>query len=388
MLQSFIARPVFAFLTANSHRPGLVALLGCLVVAVILFGAVVPSARAQQAPPTLSEIVEAWLASPHADATAEAFTHWNEDGEIPGTCAVCHSATGLIDYVTGPMETVGLIDHPVMIGTVVDCATCHNAASVALQSVPFPSGARIETNGSSAVCTVCHQGRAWSGTVTAATADLPDDTPSADLGFVNTHYALAATAQQGSAASGAFEYPGQTYVGPFGHVPGLDTCTSCHAPHSLTVAQETCTACHAGANELRQIRTSAVDFDGDGDTAEGIADPIATLHDLLGQAIATYARGVAGKPVVYAPGTYPYFFVDTDADGAVSGDEASYPNRYDSWTPRMLRAAYNYQFVAKDGAVFAHNPHYALQILYDSLQDLGAERGGLDPARLSGLTRP
>ena len=48
-------------------------------------------------------------------------------------------------------------------------------------------------------------------------------------------------------------------------------------------------------------------------------------------------------------------------------------NHYQSWTPRLLRAAYNYQYVSKDPGAFVRNPHYILQVLYDSLEDLGAE---------------
>jgi hypothetical protein len=41
------------------------------------------------------------------------------------------------------------------------------------------------------------------------------------------------------------------------------------------------------------------------------------------------------------------------------------------WTPTLLRAAFNYQYIAKDPGVYVHNPHYALQILYDSLEAIG-----------------
>ena len=60
--------------------------------------------------------------------------------------------------------------------------------------------------------------------------------------------------------------------------------------------------------------------------------------------------------------------------------EAIYPNRYVTWTPRLLKAAYNYQYATKDPGAFAHNGKYVLQILYDSLVDLGAN--------VSGMTRP
>ena len=329
-------------------------------------------------------ITEAWLASPHADSSSEAFTHWDEDGEIPGSCAVCHSSHGIIDYINGPMSTPGVIDHPVALGSRVDCVACHSAASASLTAVPFPSGVLVDGFGASAICTVCHQGRASTQTVDAATTGIEDDTVLGDLRFINVHYAPAASVIMGSVTQGGFEYPGKVYKGQFMHVPDLNTCTQCHDPHTLEVQLDDCTTCHQGAERLADIRMSRPDFDGDGDTAEGISDPIQTLHTRLGAAIMTYAAEVLDKPVAYNVSAYPYFFNDTDADGAASDTEAVYPNRYQNWTPRMLRAAYNYQLVAKEPAIYTHNPHYALQLLYDSLESL-AEQVELD---LTGLSRP
>jgi hypothetical protein len=350
-------------------------------------GVVAPKpAAAQDAapPPSLSAITEAWLASRHADRTSEAFTHWNEDGEIPGTCAVCHSSIGLNDYLTGPMDTVGAIDHPVPLGAVVDCTACHSAAAANLAEVPFPSGVHVMLDRGTAVCSACHQGRAATGSVDGAIGAGEADVVMADLGFVNSHYAVAGATQQGSAVHGGYEYAGQTYAGPFTHIPALNSCSSCHSPHSLEVELASCTSCHEAATSFTTIRTSQVDYDGDGDMSEGIADPIMTLHARLGEAIALYAAEVIETPIIYASGSYPYFFTDTDADGAVSDGEAAFPNRYQSWTPRLLRAAYNYQFVAQDSGAYTHNPHYALQLLYDSLADLGM---AVD-VDVSALTRP
>ena len=341
-------------------------------------------ANAQDGVPSLADITEAWLNSPHGNRSSEAFTHWNEDGEIPGTCAVCHSSTGIRDYVAGPMSVPGVLDHPVGLGTTVDCTACHSRAASGLGAVPFPSGVMVETEGGSAVCTVCHQGRASTETVMEATAGMEEDAVIGDLRFINVHYAPSASTQMGGEVRGGFEYPGKSYKGRFAHVPDLASCTDCHRPHSLEVNLDSCTTCHQGAASFADIRISPADFDGDGDTTEGIADPISDLHARLGEAIQRYASKVAGTPVVYATSAYPYFFVDGDGDGAVTEGEAAYPNRYQTWTPRMLKAAYNYQLVAKEPAIFTHNPHYALQLLHDSLESL-AERVEVD---MAGLTRP
>ena len=114
-----------------------------------------------------------------------------------------------------------------------------------------------------------------------------------------------------------------------------------------------------------------LDFDGDTDVDEGIRDEIAEISSRLMAALMTYAADVAETPLVFDAEAYPYFFVDTDGDGVAGGDEAIYPNRYDAWTPRLLRAAYNYLLVAKDGGAYVHNPTYTLQILHDSLADVG-----------------
>ncbi len=42
---------------------------------------------------------------------------------------------------------------------------------------------------------------------------------------------------------------------------------------------------------------------------------------------------------------------------------------YSKFTPRLLKAAYNYQYSQKDPGIFAHNLAYAGQFLYDSLED-------------------
>lgn len=337
-----------------------------------------------QSPPEAGRILEAWLASPHADSTAEAFRHWDTEGEIPGTCAVCHSTPGAVEYLASPMEQAGFIDHSVPIGTTVECAACHNPGAEALRQVLYPSGVSVPVEGASAVCTVCHQGRSSADQVEAATAALGVDEVSPALGFVNIHYSAAAATQSGGLTRGGYQYPGRSYAGPFQHVPGLNTCVGCHGAHDTAVQLEGCTTCHAGATELRAIRTTALDVLGRGEGTAGISTVIEALHGRLNAAIMAYSRTVTSAPVVYSDAAYPYFFNDLNTNGSADADEVVFPNRYQSWTPRLLRAAYNYQFVAKDHGAFAHNPHYALQLLFDSLEDLG----DVAPVDRDGLVRP
>lgn len=343
-----------------------------------------PAQAQDDAAPSLTEIVEAWLASPHAARDDEAFTHWDEDGEVPERCATCHSGPGFIDFLGADGTTAMQVDHPAPTGSPIDCAACHNAAAAALDTVTFPSGESVAGLGASAICGVCHQGRQSTDSVNAAIAGGEDDTVNGDLGFLNIHYRAAAATLLGGQVRGGYQYDGKSYAGRFAHPEPLNTCVGCHSPHALTVAEAQCAECHKGISDLADIRGRTGDADGDGDTSEGVASEIASLHEALGAAIQSYATEVAGTAVVYASANYPYFFVDTNGDGAVSDGEAAYPNRYQSWTPRLLRAAYNYQFVAKDPGAYTHNPHYAIQLLHDSLESL-SESVDVD---MAGFVRP
>ncbi|QOR40816.1 polyheme membrane-associated cytochrome C [Billgrantia diversa] len=270
-------------------------------------------------------------------------------------------------------SAAGVVDAPAAINAPIGCASCHTTAAHELDEVTFPSGVSVAALGESAVCTVCHQGRASTDTVAAQVEGLDEDAVVSELGFINVHYAVAAATMHGAHVRGGYQYAGRDYLGRFDHVPSASTCTSCHQPHSTEVATETCLTCHRGVEDITAIRTRHGDFDGDGDTAEGVLGEIETLRTRLGEAIVLYAEEVTGRPVGYAADTFPYFFADTDGDGSISPDEAIFPNRYQSWTPRLLKAAYNYQFAKKDPGAFAHNPGYMLQLLHDSLVNL-AER--------------
>jgi hypothetical protein len=328
-----------------------------------------------------------WASSPHADRTAEAFNHWNEEGAVEADCARCHSTPGFIDFLGADGTTAGVVDHPAPTGTVITCTACHNSKTLVLASVTFPSGLEVKDLGAEAICMTCHQGREAGKDVTEATADLGDDEIGPRLSFINVHYRAAGATLYGNMAQGAYQYPGQTYAGKYEHKEPYDRCIACHDQHALEVKVNDCTACHKEVTDkasLQLIRMSKTDYDGNGNPDEGIGQEVQNQTDKLLAAIQAYASDVAGTPIAYDSHAYPYFFVDTNGNGEADGDEARYPNKYNAWTPRLLKAAYNYQFVVKDPGAFAHNPVYTLQILYDSLSDLGTQV----TVDLEGATRP
>ena len=345
--------------------------------------------RQQASEVTVWDVSEEWSSSAHADRTAESFVHWDEEDppSIPPGCAMCHSYYGFADFLGADGSVAGVVDTEAKAGSVLFCTTCHNEVAPAYRTVNFPSGAQVETQGFEALCMTCHHGRESTVGLDAATAGEPVDEPIENQGFVNPHYFVAAATQAGGEAQGGYQYEGRTYVPRFEHAETMDTCTDCHNPHSLRIDPQTCSPCHAnvvGYADLGGVRQSDPDYDGDGDTTEGIVFEIQALHAGLYDAIRDYAATVLGEPIAYHPEQYPYFFVDSDDDGKAGGEEAVFPNRYVFWSPRLLRAAYNYQFVAKDPGGFVHGPQYQLQLLYDSLQDLG-ERVSVE---MAGLVRP
>jgi hypothetical protein len=307
----------------------------------------------------------------HFAGSEEAFRHWDEDGEVPASCSKCHSAAGLPTF----LKDGATVSEPLSNG--FQCTTCHDSLPeftlYTVDEVEFPSGAVLSFGEgvASNLCLECHQGRQSGADVDELTEGVDDDEVSDTLRFLNIHYFAAGATKFGTEANGAYEFDGKEYVGLFEHVPGFVACAECHSAHALDVMVEQCGTCHPGVEseeDLEAIRIDPTDWDGDGDTDEGIAGEVETMREALYEAIQEYAAGVDGADaIVYNAASYPYWFTEED-------------ERYGTWTPRLLRAAYNYQYATKDPGAFAHNGKYVIQTLYDTLEDMGAD--------VSGMVRP
>ncbi|MBK9923833.1 MAG: hypothetical protein IPP66_00950 [Anaerolineales bacterium] len=391
-------------------------LLGVLIVAAVLITAcggkpeptaapteevVAPTATSEptEVPPTPTPDpaqvnTDLFAGSAHANGDSEPFKHWDAEtpAEIPASCAKCHSEAGFKDFLAD-----GKVDAAVAApGAPFTCETCHNDAVKAQTEVVFPSGAVVsaEKAGPSAVCMNCHQGRESKVSVDKKLAGFgenldPDAVPApykddkgneVKLGFSNIHYFAAAATLYGSEVGGGYQYDGKTYDAKHSHVEMADSCVGCHNQHSLELQLDKCQICHGeeavDVEGLKNIRepSSASDYDGDGNVEEGVAFEIQGLQEILLSSIQNYAKEVGGAEIKYDPATYPYFM---GADGKA----------YPSWTPRLLKAAYNYQTSIKDPGAFAHGGKYIIELLFDSIEDINSSEKLTTKFDVATLTR-
>ena len=340
---------------------------------VILAGALV--AAVGQTPdrtPNIEEITQ-WARSGHANIHSESFAHWNDAGEIPPICATCHSGAGFRSLYGFDGSQPGLPQSPVPVGGVVDCDTCHHPGVRTLTEIRLPSGVQHPVAGFEGACMTCHQGRASTASITKAVGTTGEDEVDPKLGFVNPHYSIAAASLLGGAGALGYQYSGKAYEPRFFHARPVSSCVSCHEPHHRSVAQQPCVSCPQ-TGDSKAIRISRLSHAGSGDLAKGIYDDIVANRARLMSLIVDYARERAGTPVIYDGSRHPYFFADHNRDGIPDQREGA-PVPYASWTPRLLKAAYNWKFVGADAGIHVHNPHYALQLLFDSAEDLSLALG-------------
>jgi hypothetical protein len=285
-------------------------------------------------------------------------------------CRRCHSSEGFAEVAPdfGTPDGYG--------GGLITCNACHDGVNY-----PTPADKRLRFSGAvplfdsqgvplanveagrSAVCVYCHQGLEDG-------SHIDDDIASGSPQFRNMHY-LAAGAML--YAKKGYEYSGTTYSQE--HIHTLVGCVACHMAEglndemgghtfhmkddALVENKDLCLqTCHPSMSALNDP------FGTGPDAANDIAYMLTVL---LHNAIEVYdsPADIDTLPNIDYSASHPYFGT------ASPGQE---------WDGPAAKATFNWQFVYKDPGAFAHNPDYALQLLWDSYEDLYINDNSISPA--------
>ena len=362
--------------------------------------------------------------SGHFDSSAAAYRNWDEDSDhlVDPTCSRCHSPEGFLFRVKYGIDPT--LPAPLSSGMI--CETCHATGAVFsplnnnkparryVSSVTFPYPATATstqisnvtiTNGAegtdaqddSYVCMTCHRGRESTLTVDAAN---PSPVSTFTLSFRNVHYLSAGGTLYGKKAAVAYQYASKMYAAPWNHGASYTgeypqppnhraQCTFCHmqnGSHGFHADEvvTACTECHGNVTIDDITPAFRAEDNWDNNPTTKPRAEVDVFAARLYAAVQVYCAAAADSMtppsgasyVAYKGTSYPYWFKDTNKNGVVDSNETT-AMKFDS---KSLRAAFNYQYYQKEPGAWAHNNAYIVQILYDSIEDLGGD--------LTNLTRP
>ncbi len=320
------------------------------------------------------EATAEWSKSGHADNSSEAFRDWDDPSDpsatVSSNCASCHSTAGFYEFLL--TENRSIANPPLAVNNVgITCDACHSDRAYNKTSVLFyESGQRVDYPGESSVlCGQCHQGRAWKGDVEdKILAAYPGgdnestvDKQTASLTSTNPHYVASFAAIKASKSLIAVDYD-LPIAADLSHPGGTD-CMVCHDQHSTEFRLDArCNTCHPSFESLEDVR------------AWGNADVLDAKKAQLYSVIRQYAadnttedadNNTKEKACIVQSGSSGWY-LDNNCNGVRdTGD-----NTYNKFTPRLLRACYNYLVYVKDPGIFAHNSSYAAAFLDASINDI------------------
>ena len=302
-------------------------------------------------------------------------------------CLRCHTSMGFAEVAPGYGDAVQVpADES---DGFITCNGCHDGVnyptsedkrlrfySVSLFDYQGQVIRPVNNAGNSAACIYCHQGREDgsrmdddAATYNAGNMAFYMTSPKGNpVTFRNMHYLAAGAvlyAEKGYEYKDLDQYSGE-------HFHALVGCTGCHMAdepdeedlgghtfHMATASTESttfCKTCHP-SNMTFQLPW------GGGPTP---ADDISSMLTTLLGAIEAYDSPDDADTTanVKYQTWYPYFNL----------------NSAQAWDPPLAKAAFNWQFIKKDPGAYAHNPSYALQLLWDSYEDLYNNDNSITPA--------
>ena len=135
-----------------------------------------------------------------------------------------------------------------------------------------------------------------------------------------------------------------------------------------------CNSCHKNINDCDELGKpnywENVDYDGDG-VGESFRHEIDGMQALLIVQMNAYAEAIGLTAIMYTPGSYPYWAKAS----CYQSDPSCVPTAAGTYTfpdAKFMGAAYNYH-LAQDPGAGIHNHTYVIQLLYDSIEDLGGD---------------
>ncbi len=319
-----------------------------------------------------------WKTSGHADSESMAFRDWdnasNPNATVQDRCASCHSTEGFTEYLTTNVRTIA--NPPLAVDNMgITCDACHSdEAKAAMEAgkVTFTASGQDATGleGKSAtLCGQCHQGRTYEGNVDtsiakSATPTKPD-VISDKITVVNPHYRAAFAAIKASKSQIGYNYDSVLVPHADSTHPGGTDCASCHNQHSTAVDigrnGKSCQPCHqfTSTSDVEALNAVIPSLE---------AELLSTIKAYAADDTTTDADGntKAKACIAYDDATYPYWLKDSDCDGNADDPAATYA----SFTPRLIKACYNYTVSKKDPGGFAHNGGYIASLLTASTVDL------------------
>lgn len=199
------------------------------------------------------------------------------------------------------------------------------------------------------VCVFCHKSR----------KDVTYYIPAGGVRFTSIHWGPHLGPQADVyTGKGGFEFAGKTY-GSSIHAAFEDGCVRCHMPpdpqndnypnHSFYAQVSVCANCHPGATsfDLNGIQTQ---------TRAALTELQAALN-------------TAGY--LTRSETEPYLALTEDELGTDFEHDETMPLGSSTTVPQATAGVvWNYFLVARGSGVGVHNPTYALQLLYDSIEQL------------------
>jgi hypothetical protein len=337
----------------------------------------------------------------HGAANATTHESLPAMGFTSGACYQCHGGKGGVSayLAAAPVALASAVITDANKVTALQCDTCHAFDGVDMKGIRsdiakvyFPPQKdpaatlppalviydAVNLPSSFALCASCHSGRENGQSITNRGGT--DGTFA--LSFTNPHYLGAAGMMLGDNAKVMYQYAGKTYTknpafwaagtkgdapGPHGSPHGAQ-CTGCHDPknskHTFEVDFTYCNGCHTGQYALAPIEEEYAA--GNAELLTAIrAYATANLPAIQTAVGGAFAAGGATPMtnVCYNPNANPYWFVET-ASGCTT-------TSFGKFDPKLLKAAFNYQWTQKEPGAWAHNEFYVMQVVFDSIVDLG-----------------